>query len=344
MSTRVLLALAVSTSLSLLFTPVVRQVALKLDIVDRPRRRHVHDIPTPLLGGVAMYAAFVIAALLTAGVDRNTFGVLVGGAVAVLLGVADDKWELRPRTKFLGQLLAACAVMFVGDVRIEFVTNPFGGMIYLSWLSGPLTVLWIAAFMNVVNFMDGLDGLAAGVTIIGAVAMAFAAGYKGQPRLIVLSVALIGSALGFLRYNFHPASIFMGDSGAMFLGLTVAGLSAMGALKTPATLVLAVPVLVMGVPIIDTAFAILRRVRKGVSFSQRDLDHVHHRLLAMGLSHTKAVLTVYAVSACLAVAACGVVVADTRIGTGGALAAFGVLILLGDKSGLLKLGSGDGKR
>ena len=198
--------------------------------------------------------------------------------------------------------------------------------------------------MNVVNFMDGLDGLAAGVTIIGAVAMAFAAGYKGQPRLIVLSVALIGSALGFLRYNFHPASIFMGDSGAMFLGLTVAGLSAMGALKTPATLVLAVPVLVMGVPIIDTAFAILRRVRKGVSFSQRDLDHVHHRLLAMGLSHTKAVLTVYAVSACLAVAACGVVVADTRIGTGGALAAFGVLILLGDKSGLLKLGSGDGKR
>ena len=130
----------------------------------------------------------------------------------------------------------------------------------------------------------------------------------------------------------------------MFLGQTDAGLSAMGSLKTPATLVLAVPVLVMGVPIIDTAFAILRRVRKGVSFSQRDLDHVHHRLLAMGLSHTKAVLTVYAVSACLAVAACGVVVADTRIGTGGALAAFGVLILLGDKSGLLKLGSGDGKR
>ena len=337
---RAVAALVLSLTLSLLLTPVARRVAMKYGIVDRPRGRHEHKAPTPFLGGVAMYAAFAITALATARVDRNTIGILAGGAVAVVLGVMDDRSELRPRYKLMGQF-AAAAVLLLFGVKIEFVTNPLGGMIYLSWLSWPITIIWIVAFMNVVNFIDGLDGLAGGVTAIGAAAMAFAAWYKGQPRLLVLSMALIGSTSGFLRYNFNPASIFMGDAGAMFLGLTVAGLSATGALKTPATLVLFVPVLVLGVPIIDTAFAIWRRVRKGVPASEGDHDHVHHRLLAMGMNQRQAVLTVYAVSLCLAVAACGVVTADTRAGTGGALAAFGVLIILGGRSGVLRLGPGD---
>ncbi len=339
---RAMAALGLSLSLSFLFTPVARRAAIRYGIVDRPRGRHAHEAPTPFLGGVAMYIAFALTALITARVDRNTIGILLGGAVAIVLGVIDDRRELRPRIKLLGQFLAAAVVLLFG-VRIEFVTNPFGGMIYLSWLSWPITLLWIVAFMNVVNFIDGLDGLAGGVTAIGAAAMAFAAWYKGQARLLVLSAALIGSTTGFLRYNFNPASIFMGDAGAEFLGLTVAGLSAMGALKTPATLVLLVPVLVLGVPIVDTAFAIFRRVRKGVPVSEGDHDHVHHRLLALGLNQRQAVLTVYAVSLCLAVAACGVVTADTRAGTGGALAAFGVLILLGGRSGVLRLGPGGDK-
>lgn len=287
-----------------------------------------------------MYLAFFISSVAFGRVDRNTLGVLLGGALMVAVGVIDDKSELSPKMKLLGQVAAAVILLLFG-VKIEFVTNPFGGMVYLGWLSWPATIIWAVAFMNVVNFIDGLDGLAAGVVAIGGTAMAFAAIYKGQVRLSILSLALVGSALGFLRYNFNPAKIFMGDAGALFLGFTVAGLSAMGALKTPATLVLVVPVIVMGVPILDTAFAIFRRVRKGVPVSEGDRDHVHHRLLAMGMTQKQAVLVIYAVSICLAAAACGVVVADQRIGVGGTLVAFGILIVLGGRSGILRAGSSD---
>ena len=313
----------------------MKRIALARGIVDRPRGRHIHAEPVPFLGGVAMYAAFFITAVAFGRPDRNTLGLLTGGALTVALGIADDRAELRARHKLLGQIAAAVIVMLFG-VKIEFVTNPFGGMVYLGILSIPITVVWIVAFMNVVNFIDGLDGLAAGVSAIGSLAMAAAALGNHQSRLAVLSLALAGSALGFLRYNFNPAQIFMGDAGAMFLGFTIAGISAIGALKTPATLVLAVPVIVMGVPVLDTAFAIFRRVRRGVPVSSADRDHVHHRLLAMGMTQRQAVLTLYAVSAMLAATACGVVAVDPRLGIGGTVTAFCALIIVGGRSGVLK--------
>jgi UDP-GlcNAc:undecaprenyl-phosphate GlcNAc-1-phosphate transferase len=311
------------------------RIALSRGIVDRPRGRHIHAEPIPFLGGVAMYVAFFLATVVFGRPDRNTIGLLAGGAFAVALGVADDKWELRPRKKLMGQIVAAVIVMLFG-VKIEFVTNPLGGMIYLGALSIPITLVWVVAFMNVVNFIDGLDGLAAGVSAIGSIAMALAALEGGQSRLVVLSMALAGSALGFLRHNFHPARIFMGDAGAMFLGFTIAGISAIGALKTPATLVLAVPVIVMGVPVLDTAFAIFRRVRRGVPVSSSDRDHVHHRLLAMGMTQRQAVLTLYTVSALLAATACGVAAVNPLLGIGGTVTAFCALIIVGGKSGILK--------
>ena len=170
-----------------------------------------------------MYAAFLIATVAFGRPDRNTLGLLIGGAFTVALGIADDRAELKARHKLLGQIAAAVIVLLFG-VKIEFVTNPFGGMIYLGLFSIPITVVWIVAFMNVVNFIDGLDGLAAGVSAIGSLAMAAAALGNHQSRLAVLSLALAGSALGFLRYNFNPARIFMGDAGAMFLGFTLAAI------------------------------------------------------------------------------------------------------------------------
>ncbi len=332
---RYLGALILSTVCSWLVTPYVGRIALSRGIVDRPRGRHIHDEPIPFLGGVAMYAAFFVSAVVFGRPDRNTIGLLAGGAFAVALGVADDKWELAPRLKLAGQVAAAVLVMLFG-VRIEFITNPLGGMIYLGALSVPITLVWVVAFMNVVNFIDGLDGLAAGVSAIGSIAMALAALEGGQSRLVVLSMALAGSALGFLRHNFYPARIFMGDAGAMFLGFTIAGISAIGALKTPATLVLAVPVIVMGVPVVDTAFAIFRRVRRGVPVSSPDRDHVHHRLLAMGMTQRQAVLTLYTVSALLAATACGVVAVNPLLGIGATVTAFCALIIIGGKSGILK--------
>ncbi|HOB41560.1 MAG: MraY family glycosyltransferase [Bacillota bacterium] len=334
---RYLMSFLFTIASSFLLTPQIRAFALKRGIVDRPRGRHVHKAPVPMLGGVAIYLSFAAACLIFTKVNKNAIGLLLGGGLIVAFGVWDDICEIKPRTKLCGQIAAAVVLVLFG-VKIEFVTNPLGGMIYLGFMSVPLTIIWLVAFMNVVNFIDGLDGLAAGVSAIGALAMAFAAFQTKQGQLVIMSMALAGSALGFLYYNFNPASIFMGDAGAMFLGFAIAGISAMGALKTPATLALAVPVLVMGVAILDTAFAIFRRVRKGAPVSVGDKDHVHHRLLAMGMTQREAVLTLYAVSGLLAAAACGIVVVNPRVGLGGAVVAFGALIIVGEKSGVMKVG------
>lgn len=334
---RYLTAFLFSIASSFMLTPQIRAFALKRGIVDRPRGRRVHEVPVPMLGGVGIYLSFLAACVIFARIDRNTIGLLLGGAIIVAVGVWDDICELNPRTKLCGQIAAAVVLVLFG-VKIEFVTNPLGGMIYLGPMSIPLTIIWLVAFMNVVNFIDGLDGLASGISAIGAGAMAFAAFQTGQMQLVIMSMALAGSALGFLYYNFNPASIFMGDAGAMFLGFAIAGISAMGALKTPATLALAVPVLVMGVPILDTVFVIFKRVRQGVPISTGDKEHVHHRLLAMGMTQREAVLTIYAVSGLLAATACGVVIVNPRVGLGGAVVAFGALIIAGEKSGVMRLG------
>jgi UDP-GlcNAc:undecaprenyl-phosphate GlcNAc-1-phosphate transferase len=237
------------------------------------------------------------------GFSELTWGLIAGGGVIVLVGIVDDFAALSPLVKLVGQV--AAALVLVGfDVRIDFISNPIGGgLLQLGWLAVPLTVLWIVAMTNMVNLIDGLDGLAAGVASIAAITLLLAAVRMNYQVGVLLTAALAGSALGFLPYNFNPAKIFMGDAGAMFLGFGLAAVAVEGALKSTATLAVAIPVLAVGLPIFDTVFAIFRRLKRGVPISVADRDHLHHRLLRLGLSHRETVIVMYFVSGWLGISA-----------------------------------------
>ena len=236
----------------------------------------VNEVPVASGGGLVIIFAFWVAIWLTGARHPALPGLVIGSLIIGATGWIDDRWDLRPRAKLLGQILAALAVVANGTI-IHFATNPFGGMIYLGWLGAPLTVLWIVAVINMFNFIDGLDGLAAGVAVIACLPLFSVAYELGYGFVALLLLALAGSTLGFLWYNFNPASLFMGDTGAMFLGYMLGALSVEGTLKGAATVALAVPVLILGLPVIDTVSPV-RRFRNGVPVYQADRGHLHHRL------------------------------------------------------------------
>lgn len=297
-------------------TPLVRLMGTRLGIVAHPGGRHVHKGVVPRIGGIAMFAGFAAAVLVRFMGERfydwpavltrpgeRLWGVLAGVTVMFLVGVIDDVIEIRPGQKLAGQIAAAAIVVFSG-VSIDFVGNPFGGgLILLGVLSVPITLFWIVGFANVINLIDGLDGLAAGVSAIAAVSLLVLAQQSNQPVAAVLAAALFGACLGFLRFNFHPASIFMGDSGALFLGFTLAVISLLGVMKSVAAITLVVPLLVIGVPVFDTFSAIVRRRRHGRPIQEADKGHIHHRLLGRGFNQRQTVLIIYAWSIALAVGA-----------------------------------------
>ncbi|MBO8126103.1 MAG: undecaprenyl/decaprenyl-phosphate alpha-N-acetylglucosaminyl 1-phosphate transferase [Firmicutes bacterium] len=283
-------------------TPLVRRLALALWIMDEPAERKVHERPVPLWGGLAIFLSFLFTAKIFASEFQAFGGIVVAGTLITVIGLIDDVRPLSAKTKFLGQILASLVLIALGT-KIEFLTNPFGGMIYLGWWGIPLTVLWVVSITNMVNLIDGLDGLAAGVAAIASAALWVVAASKGQTTMALLSAVLAGGALGFLPYNFNPAKIFMGDTGSMFLGFMLAALSVEGALKGAATIALTIPLLVLGVPFFDTLFAIWRRYREGRPVYKADRGHLHHRLLDMGLSQKAAVLLVYAFSVALGITA-----------------------------------------
>jgi len=299
-----LLVLLMSFALAYLLTPVVKTLALRVGAVAKPGDRSVHTHPTPHLGGLAIYVAFAATVVLVSGwPEAGTLAILGCGFLVVLLGALDDFHELSPQSKFLGQVVMASLLVGLG-VRIHFITNPFGGgVLYLGDWSFPLSVIWVVAVMNVVNLSDGLDGLAAGISTIAALAALFVATRMGFETIVVLTAALAGSALGFLPHNFNPAKIFMGDAGAMFLGFVLAAVAMQGALKQTTAVALLVPTVALGLPIADTALSIYRRIRAGRSIGQADKGHLHHRLLALGLTQKQAVLLMWAVSAWLGVSA-----------------------------------------
>lgn len=302
---------------SLLLTPLVRAISLKWGLVDYPGGRKVHTEPISRLGGVAIFAG-VIAAVAVQMVGERYYGWspaflgqqgtrvdlvgLFGGlGLIFLVGLVDDIWDLSPGPKLGGQIVAATIVAIAG-LRVEFVGNPFGGgLILLGLLSIPVTVIYLVGFANVINLIDGLDGLAAGVSSIAAMSLLALAAQSNRLDAAVLAAALIGACIGFLRYNFHPASIFMGDSGAMFIGFTLAMISLLGVMKTTAAIALAVPLLIIGVPIFDTASAIIRRLRHKRPIHEADKGHIHHRLLSRGFDQRQTVLIIYVWSAALAV-------------------------------------------
>ncbi|MFW6301035.1 MAG: MraY family glycosyltransferase [Bacillota bacterium] len=282
-----------------LSTPIIRRFAIKFEAVDNPGKRRINRWPVPNLGGIAIYLGFTAAVLFSSQPASDRTGILLGGSLIMLIGVIDDIYELRPAIKFLGQILAATVLIFSG-VSIEFISNPFAdSMIYLGIFAVPVTIIWIVGVTNTVNLIDGLDGLAAGVSIIAAITLFFVSLQEGQLITAVLTIALAGSLLGFLRFNFHPARIFMGDGGAMMIGYILASVSIIGALKSAAAMTLFVPVLALGIPIFDTAYAIIRRIYYKKPISRADHGHLHHRLLALGWNHRQSVLIVYIMSVML---------------------------------------------
>lgn len=298
-------AFIIAFLVSYLLTPLIKNLSHRTGAVDNPGERRVHIRPIPSLGGIAIYLGVLLAIFTTVtnlSSNQTLQGFLVGGTFIVILGIVDDLTELKARYKLIGQILAA-AILVAFGVKIEFVTNPFGGMFYLGFWGIPLTIFWVVGVINAVNLIDGLDGLAAGVSTIASFTLLFVAIQEGHFLIVLLTAALAGGALGFLRYNFNPAKIFMGDTGSMFLGFMLATVSTAGALKSATVATLLVPIIALGVPIFDTIFAIIRRSFNGKSVAEADQGHLHHRLLQMGLSHKQAVIVVYLVSILLGITA-----------------------------------------
>lgn len=297
-----ILAFLIALIVAYIITPGVISLAIKMGAMDAPDPRKVHKKPIPRLGGVGIYLAFMVAVLFTVDITQEMLGLLIGGTVIAVVGIVDDFKNLPAKVKLLGQIIAAC-ILVAFDIRIDFISDPFGDFYYLEYLAVPATVFWIVGLTNTVNLIDGLDGLAAGVSMIAAATILLVALQQGFVLVAVLTAALAGSAMGFLHYNFNPAKIFMGDTGSMFLGFMLAGISIIGAVKSAATIALIVPILALGLPILDTTFAIVRRYRGGVPIFKPDRGHLHHRLLDLGFTQRQAVLLMYVISGVLGLSA-----------------------------------------
>lgn len=313
------LAFIIAIVVAYILTPRVISLANKTGAMDAPDERKVHSKPIPRIGGLAIYFAFMVAALFTVDLTKEVVGLLTGATVILIVGIIDDFKSLPAKVKLMGQIIAAI-VLVLFDVRIDCITNPFGDMFFLSeYLAIPITIFWNVGLTNTVNLIDGLDGLAAGVSTIAAITILLVALQQGFLLVAVLTAALAGAAMGFLQYNFNPAKIFMGDTGSMFLGYMLAGISVLGAVKSAATIALIVPILALGLPILDTTFAIVRRYLNGTPIFKPDRGHLHHRLLDMGFTQKQAVLLMYVISGGLGLSA----IALTEVSRG-----FGLLIIL----------------
>ncbi|NPV90670.1 MAG: undecaprenyl/decaprenyl-phosphate alpha-N-acetylglucosaminyl 1-phosphate transferase [Firmicutes bacterium] len=290
------MAFGLACGVSLIVTPLLIYLAPKLGAVDLPNQRKVHTGLMPCIGGGAIYLGFVAGTLAIAPTRAESLAFLLGGTIILVVGLIDDLYDISPYLKLAGQILAALSVVYLG-IQVDFVTNPFNGeAVSLGILAVPLTVFWIVGVTNAMNLIDGLDGLAAGVAALAAVTMGIVAGQQGQPLVALGAFILAGSTVGFLRYNFHPARIFMGDSGAMFLGFSLAIFAMMGLTKSTTAFSLIIPFVILGIPLLDTFFAIVRRAVNRRPVFAADRDHLHHRLLAIGLSHQSTVLVIYAIS------------------------------------------------
>ncbi len=292
----------------LIFTPLARWLTRRLGIVDKPDgyRKIPTKTPIPLGGGYAILAAFLIPVIavylwdtdlasdLLSAHKPQLITLLLGAGIALGLGAADDVLSLRPRWKFLLQILAATFAYF-GGFAITVISNPFGDTIILGVFSFPVTLLWFLGCMNAINLLDGLDGLAAGVGLFVCLTLSMVSFLGGRPSCLFLAASLSGAILAFLVYNFHPASIFLGDAGSMLIGFMIAALSLIGSHKAETAVALLIPFIALGLPIFDTGLAIIRRWARRLPIAAADRQHIHHVLLALGLSQRKVVLVLYLV-------------------------------------------------
>lgn len=328
----VILALAVAFLISFATTPMVISLAHKVNAIDVPRdARRVHKKPTPLIGGLAIFYGFIVSVLCFATIDRETMGILIGAVIVVTAGVIDDITDMKAIVKLMCQIVAAAVVVYF-DVRIEHFANPFYGwfgppyIVMNYWVSVAVTMIWIVGVCNAVNLIDGLDGLAVGVSSIASMSLLALTLISENANVAILTAAVAGAGFGFLPYNFNPAKIFMGDTGALFLGYILACISVQGFLKLSAILSFAIPILVLGLPIFDTLFAIVRRVLTGRSPMSPDRGHLHHRLLDMGFSQKQTVAILYTMTAALCLTA--VVISIKGYGRGMILILSVLLVIL----------------
>lgn len=320
-----LVAGAIGMAVAYALTPVVEWLATRFGVLAQPGGRHIHRAPIPRLGGIAVYLAFVAAVLVglpleraikitadahrivitvpfTPAFDHPVIGVLLGATVITILGIIDDVRGITPLVKLGGQVVAAVALLPFG-VGMDVLTNPLGGMVYLGPFGMALTVLWLVALCNVMNLIDGIDGLAAGIATIAGATVFVASYQRGDLGTAMLAAALIGGTLGFLPYNFSPARIFLGDTGSMLLGYLLGSISVLGTYKSYTALSLLVPLVALGIPVLDTALAIVRRWRTRRPIFQADTEHLHHRLLQRGLSQRQTAVVLYLVTGILGVGA-----------------------------------------
>ena len=303
----VVLALLVALVVSFLMTPVVKTFAYKVGAIDVPKdNRRMHKVPIPRLGGLAIFIGFMISNLLFVRITPEMKSILLGAVIIVVLGVVDDIMALPAGIKFVIQIGAAL-IPALNGVQILAFSNPniFSDNLYwvLGNLSIPITVLWIVGLTNAVNLIDGLDGLANGVSAISATTMLVIALLASEAQVAIVMAALVGACAGFMPYNLNPAKMFMGDTGATFLGFILATMSIQGLFKYYAVISFVVPFLILGLPIFDTAFAFIRRIAHGQNPMHADRSHIHHRLIDMGLNQKQAVATLYVISAILGLSA-----------------------------------------
>lgn len=301
----VLLAAVLSFSM----TPPVKHLAERVGAIDVPKDgRRMHKTPIPRMGGLAIFIGFLVAALIfMPRMDRALWAILIGAALIVVLGMLDDRFTLPAKSKLVVQLAAAAILVFFGDLRIDRLTNPFGPSLYSYWDLGfwayPITIIWILAITNAVNFIDGLDGLACGVSGISSINLMIIALLVSNGQAAILMAALTGACIGFLPHNFNPAKIFMGDTGSTFLGFMLAAVSVQGLFKAYTVISFLVPVLLLGLPIFDICFAVIRRIANGKSPMEADRGHIHHRLIDMGFSQKQSVAIAYVLTGILGLAA-----------------------------------------
>ncbi len=324
-NTSILFTFITAFAVSFLLTPPVKKLAFKIGAVDVPRdNRRMHKKPTALLGGLAIFAGFLVAALIFVPIDRPFRGILLGSIIIIIMGIFDDIYALSAKLKLIIQIIAALFPVLSG-VRIDMIAVPkfidAYGYLGLGYFSIPLTILWIVGVTNAINLLDGLDGLACGVSSISSVTILCIALLVGEPDIAFATAALAGACFGFLPYNFNPAKLFMGDTGALFLGFMLSTLSIQGLFKGYAVISLAVPFLILGLPLFDTAFAMLRRAKNHKPIMSPDRGHLHHRLVDAGLSQKQAVTVIYVM--CIILCAIAVLLIWT-----GAVSPLAILIVL----------------
>lgn len=297
----IIVCLFATMIISAVLTPFIRKLAFRCGAIDSPNKRRMNKVPMPTLGGLAIFAAYTVATMFLLRKQMPTqqlYGMFIGQVIIIITGIIDDILVLKPRQKVFGISLASLAVYFLGNVQMSNLSIPFIGMVNLGWLSLPVTWIWILAITNAVNLIDGLDGLATGVSIIALTTMGITGMFflnVGNIYVSIMIFALVAACMGFLPYNFFPARIYLGDTGSLFIGFMISMFSLSG-LKNATFITVIIPVIILGVPITDTIYAILRRMLNKEPIMHADKRHLHHRLMQIGLTHRQTVLVIYGIA------------------------------------------------